>query len=165
MWTLSHDQWLRSLEKEKRSFKIKDGKCYFDFSKKGSRFHKLLLDELEVDSRWDHRTGPCNGGLWAPQREQEQGSSQETGHVRSTWFSSLKDWSDKNVVDFAYMSTRQWSSGFIDKIKNKTLSDGWWWWWWRDLERRSCSILLGILLHDLGEDGSSYFQMIECWDE
>ena len=36
---------------------------------------------------------------------------------------------------------------FTDKIKN------------------TGTVLLNILLHDLSEDGSSYFQITECWDE
>lgn len=35
----------------------------------------------------------------------------------------------------------------------------------KDVERRLDTVLFDTLLHDLGKDGSFYFQMTECWEE
>lgn len=49
---------------------------------------------------------------------------------------------------YVYQALIKWFyDAFIDKIKNIG------------------TILLNILLQDLGKDGSSYFQITECWDE
>lgn len=49
---------------------------------------------------------------------------------------------------YVYQALIKWFyDAFIDKIKNIG------------------TVLLNILLHDLGKDGSSYFQITECWDE